>query len=308
MAMFRVRKILVLLLVLALLTAAGSALADAGGFSGDSDFGGGGSDFDFGGSSDWSSDSDWGSSSGGFFIGGGGGGGGGSPLITVVIIIAVVVYIASRYAKNKGRSVPGGAPAGSPVMNRPVDLSKLYARDPDFSPEAFLEMVSNMYVKLQNSWESKDWEPMRMLMTDALYNQFATQLEEIIKNGQTNHVDRIAVLGTRITGYQETERNDVINVEVRSRIVDWVTDDRTGSIVRGSNTKELFMTYEYTLIRSLSVKTVVKEGETRSVCKSCGAPIMLNRSNRCEFCGTLMSSDEFNWVISAIRGISQRSN
>lgn len=302
--MFRGRNFLILLLVLALFTTAGSALADAGGYAGDSDFGGS----DFGGSSGWGSDWDSGSSySGGYYVGGGGGGG--SPsFVTVIVIIAIVIYIISRYGKNRHRSVPGGAPVSSPVMNRPVDLSKLYEKDPDFSPEAFLEMVSNMYVKLQNSWESKDWEPMRMLMTDALYSQFANQLEELKQNRQTNHVDRIAVLGTRITGYSQTDRNDVINVEVKSRIVDWVTDDTTGNIVRGSNTRELFMTYEYTLIRSLGVKTEVKEGETRSVCKACGAPILLNQSNRCEFCGTLMSSDEFNWVISAIRGISQRSN
>ncbi|OQB24185.1 MAG: Tim44-like domain protein [Firmicutes bacterium ADurb.Bin182] len=298
------KRLIVALLILALLAAAGSALADAGGFAGDSDFGG--SDFDFGGSSGWS-DSGWdsGYSGGGFYIGGGGGG---SPsFVTVIVIIAVVIYIISRYAKNKnfGRA-PGAVPVSAPV-GMPVDLSKLYEKDPDFSPEAFLQMVSNMYVKLQNSWESKDWEPMRMLMTDALYSQFANQLEELKQNGQTNHVDRIAVLGTRITGYSQTESNDVLKVEVKSRIVDFVTDDTTGKIVRGSDTRELFMTYEYTLIRSLGVKTEVKEGENRSVCKACGAPILLNQSNRCEFCGTLMRSDEFNWVISAIRGISQRS-
>ena len=74
---------------------------------------------------------------------------------------------------------------------------------------------------MQNCWQDKKWEPMRALMTDALYSQFERQLDALKRNGQTNYVERISVLGSRIVGYYQDEVNDNLVVELRTRIVDY---------------------------------------------------------------------------------------
>lgn len=292
--------IIVLSAVLLLLTA-GITMADAGGFSGDSDYGGGGGGSD----SSWSfggGDDDWSSSDNGVFYGGlpfSGGFG----FLDFIIIAAIVLMIVSRFKKASANKKDGEIAPQSGNLG----IQALRNLDPGFSESIFLEDVSNMYVKLQQAWTAKDWEPMRMLMTEALYSQFERQLEPYITNRQTNHVDRIAVLSANITGFYQDEANDIITVGLSTRIVDYVSDDATGNIIRGSNTQELFMTYEWTLIRSKGVITHIDGGETRTICKACGAPMLLKQSNRCEYCGTLMKSGEYDWVISNIRGISQQT-
>lgn len=302
----RMKRLLALVLACCLiaLMAVGS-LADVGGFSGDSDYGGGS---DWGSSSDWdSSDSSYGS---GYVVGSDdsdGSGGFGFMSVLVLIVVVYFIYRASKKGAGAGRPVAPGASYSTP-QGQNIGVATLRTEDPNFSEQAFLEGVSNRYVKLQQAWMAKDWEPMRMLLTDALYAQFERQLGDLIRARQTNRVERIAVLGAKILGCWRDEANDIITVELRTRIVDYVVDDATGSVVRGDPNRELFMTYEWTLVRSTGVKTDSFEGERKTSCPSCGAPVLLNASNRCTYCGTLISASEHDWVISAIRGISQRSS
>lgn len=75
-----------------------------------------------------------------------------------------------------------------------------------------------------------------------------------------------------------------------------------------SKTAEKFMTYEYTLIRKSGMKTTQPSGETRTVtCPKCGAPVDINKSAECEYCGNILTVDAAEWTISNIKGISQRT-
>ena len=202
-------------------------------------------------------------------------------------------------------SSSSSGPVQMPQPEIDSGLSKLREQDPDFSREAFLERVSNMYVQLQEAWEAKKWEPIRIMMTDALYNQFKRQLDEYIRNNHTNHVDRIAVLSAEIIGYRQDEVNDIIKVLLKTRIVDYVENDADGSLVSGDRSREKFMTYEWTLIRAKGVKTAHDPGVSQVNCPSCGAPMSVNQSGKCEYCGSVLTSGQYDWIISAIRGISQ---
>lgn len=273
-------------------------LADAGGFSGDSDFGGG---------SDWGSSSDW-DSGGGIFFGDsdGGGGGGGGSFFWVVIAVIVIIFVI--IPKGKTGTGSGGQPGGAQVTEMTGDfLAPLRQADPDFSAEAITENVSNMYVQLQNAWEQRKWEPIRTLMTDSLFNQFNRQLNDLIARKLTNHVDNIAVLDARIIGYTQDKTNDILRVLLKTRINDYYTDDSTGNVVKGDKNKELFMTYEWTLIRSSGVKTRPQGERSYERCPACGAPMSIKQTGQCQFCGVVVSHGEYDWVVSAIRGVSQQS-
>lgn len=295
------RSILLLLLALSLLLYAFAGLADAGNFSGDSDWGGsdwGGSDWD----SDWGSD--WGSSSysGGYSSGDSSSGG---SLLPIIVLIIIVVLISSRKKKKGNTDSRSAAPAPTP---QGMPLAALREKDPNFNEQALLEQIGNMYIQMQDAWQSKDWEPMRAFMTDSLFNQMGRQLEELKSRGLTNCVDRIAVLDSFISRYYQQNGEDVLVVRLSTRICDYTVKDATGELVRGSRTKELFMTYDWTLTRGADVKTLDKAQMTKVNCPNCGAPLSIKESGRCDYCGTVVTLTEHDWVLSSIKGISQRSN
>lgn len=137
-----------------------------------------------------------------------------------------------------------------------MPLSKLKEKDPAFNEPALLERIGNLYVQMQDAWQSKNFEPMRAFMTDALFNQMARQLDELKRQGLTNYVDRIAVLDSFISRYYQEDDNDVLVIRLSTRICDYTVRDDTGELVRGNKTRELFMTYDWKLIRQKDRKTL----------------------------------------------------
>ncbi len=314
-----VRWLILLAVLLCCLTLGAYSLADAGNFSGGSDWGGGGSSW--GGSSDWGSSSwDSGSSwssgssydSGSYSSGAGTVGtlgalgclGGNLFTVVIIIIVAVVVLRFLRSAKQQY----GGQNVYTAAVEEPgLPLETLKEKDPNFNEQAFLEKIGNQYIQMQNAWQEKKWDSMRAIMTDALYNQMARQLQVLIDAKQTNHVDRIAVLESRINRYTVEGDNDVLVVRLSTRITDYTTDDRTGAVVSGSTTRELFMVYDWKMIRQKDKKTLAQPSVTQISCPNCGAPLDINHTGKCPYCGTVVTVSDHDWALSVIKGISQRT-
>lgn len=286
-----------------------ASFADFGDFAGDSDWGWSDSGSDWGGSSDW--DSDWGSDWDSDGYSSSGSLDGGSVVWTIIIVAAVIAIGAifgngSHSGKNGGGRVNlGQQQPEKPLVNR---LDELKKKDPNFSEAKFLDDAANLYVRMQNCWTAKDLEPVRPHLSAELYAKSDRQIQAYKNNHQTDHVERISVLDTRIVGCDTDSVNDIITVQLTARVVDYVTDDNTGAIIRGSNSKELFMTYQWTFIRTLGKQTGAEGGIDSEHCPNCGAPIDLNRSAVCQYCGATITSGDYDWVVSNIRGISQRSN
>lgn len=289
-----------ILLVAAIALVPALGIADAGDFSGGGDYGGGS---DWGGSSsDWGS-SDWGSGStysdDGIYIGSGGGG----SILAAFIVIIILVIIFSK--KNKVGSRPVAPGAQRTVL--PMTIAQLKGMDPNFSEEALKERIANLYIKMQSAWQNKDWEPMRAHLSDALFNQMKSGVEAKIRNRQTNYVERIAILGVELTGFGQDDKQDIVTAVLQTRITDYTLDDATGNLVSGSKTAEKFMTYEWTMIRTKGARTFVSGADESKHCPNCGAPLDLNNTAKCAYCGAIITAAEYDWVLNNIKGLSQRT-
>ena len=310
------KKIFLLVLALVLAFSMSTvAFADFGDFAGGSDWGGS----DFGGwdsgYDSWDSGYDsWdsGYSDNYYYYDGGDyssdGDIGGMEIIITVIVIAIILgsIAGSRNIKKSSvnRRVNVPRQQTETLVN---DVAGLKRRDPAFSESKFLGEVSNLYVRFQDAWSARDLTDVRPHLTEELYAKSDRQVKGYIQRGQTNHVERVSVLSANIVGCTCDSKNDIVTVEILSRICDYVTDDRTGNVIRGDMNRELFMTYRWTFIRTLGKLTAEDEIVDDKKCPNCGAPLDLNRSAVCEYCGSVVTSGEYGWVVSDIKGISQVS-
>ena len=201
--------------------------------------------------------------------------------------------------------VAPGAAATDPSTLRP--MSDYLTLDPTFSEAEMQEKLRNLYVQFQEAWHNKDLTPLRPYLSDAYYAQSDRQLDSYRRNNQTSYIERISVLGTELKGFKQESGNDVIIARLQTRITNYVLDDRTGELVRGSKTAEKFMDYEWELIRTSGRTTAGSTGTVVQNCPNCGAVININRTAQCEFCGSIVTVDSFDWVVNGIKGISQRT-
>lgn len=273
---------------------------------------------DFGGGADYGGDG--GGGGGGIDYGGGGGGtnifigslddlGGGDFAVMVIVVIVVIAYIiiSSKMKKNRTNNAPvTNVPKATPASAlKPMESYK--ELDPNFSAADMEAKISNMFVRLQAAWMAKDLTDVRTCLTDEFFAQTDRQLDAYRNNKQTNVIERIAVLGVSLTGWDQNDKNDRIVARVSARMADYVTDDATGNVVRGSRTADKFMEYEWTLVRTTGKKTGVDNEKERKNCPYCGAPLDINRSAKCEYCGNVISTNDYDWCLASIRGLSQRT-
>ncbi len=312
------KKIFILLFTLvlcvSLLLVPVAARADFGDFSGDNDWGdsgdwGGGNDYDWG-SDD---DDDWGSGPYIWYSGDNGGGGGtgrgsGINFFLVLIIIIVILIIVFKMRGSAHHSTPvvnaGGQRTDASMLKSMEEYLEL---DPEFNGVALTEKLSNLYVQMQNCWTARDIEPIRPFMTDAIFEQMSRQLTRMKENHMTNYVDRISVQGIQLRGWYQNGGNDCLVASVRTRIVDYTKDDQTGQVVKGDPNRELFMEYEWILVRPTGSKTGETQGVTDLHCPNCGAPLEINASARCPYCDAVIMTSDHDWAIQTIKGIFQRS-
>lgn len=282
------------------------ALADAGSFAGNSEYGGS-SGSSYSGSYSSSYSGSYGSSYG---SSGDSSEDGVFGLGIILVVLFFVVFIFAKMAKVRAAVTLDNAQVND--YSQPMPIETLRKIDPSFLVYPMKEKISNLYVRMQNAWQANEFEEMRPFMTDALYNQFKLQLDELVRSGCTNHVERIAVLEVILRGWRTDATNDALIAQLQTRIIDYISNDTTGEVVSGSKTTEKFMTYEWTLIRSKGMTTHVTEGEgsenTVTVhCPSCGAPVEINQSAKCPYCDSVINSADYDWVISEIKGIAQRN-
>ena len=291
-----------LILVFILITGAFCSSADAGDFGGDFDFGDSDSGgFDFG--SDY--DSDYGDSDGFYILPSSG-----STIVIIIVVIIIIIFIKNKNGSGKtgtGVNLPRPAATARTDQSSLMPLSSLVEQDPRFSESEIREKVSNLYVQLQNAWTAKNLEVIRPYTSDALYAQLDRQLESYRINRTTNRVERISVLGCDIRGWKQDNENDVLIIALRTRITDYVVRDSDGQIVRGSASAEKFMEYEWELIRTKGVKTGDREATVVKNCPKCGAPLNINHTAKCEYCDSIITVNEHDWVLNSMKGISQQT-
>lgn len=310
------RKYMTVILILCVILFAGSAWPDFGSFSGNSDYG----------SSSSSSSS---SSEGGSFSSGGGYSSGGDfdfdfgfaagflsdsgddAGITFIAVVIIVIWIAISYSKNKRKNQREEFNRRNITVQEAQNLNPIDAYrqlDPEFNEGRIKSMMSNLYVQMQNTWQNKDISSLRLYMTDEFYSQMDRQLEAFRRTGRTDYTERIAVLSVELKGWKQSGGMDYLVLRLQSRIVTYVLEDRTGKLVSGDMNREKFMEYEIELSRKTGIITNPEGDDIKTAtCPHCGAPLKLNASAQCEYCGSVITRVNTNWAISGMKGISQRT-
>jgi len=256
-----------------------------------------GSSWDSGWDSESSWDSDWGSYSsyGGsntVIIGGG--------WYFVIFAIIVIIAIAKANGKNHNRSTHiNYTNINTTVYNENQIIEKIKQIDEQFNEEEFKSFAREVFVKLQNAWTDRDWEKIRPFESNELFEQHRQQLEGYIKNNQINVMERICVNWVRFLSFEQSGGKDILKVDLNSRMGDYIIDATTKKVIKGNKTSEYYHTYTLTFIRKTGMLTNTQdEGLNTTNCPNCGAPTKVTSAGRCEYCNSVITTEDHGWVLS----------
>lgn len=257
-------------------------------------------------SSSWSSDSsswDYGDSSydrrdrysgGGIHIVNGTVGG-----VVVIIVFCIIIYYSVKNSpsnRNANQSTKQNI-----NINEEKIVNLIKATDELFNKDEFLAWSRDLFIKLQYAWSDRDWSIIRCFETNELFEQHSSQLERYKKNGQINKIERVSVNWAKLYSYNIEGDKEVLSVALNSKMIDYIIDEKTEKIIRGNNYENKINTYKLTFVRKKGIKT--KEGNTTvntTNCPNCGAPTEITSAGKCSYCGSVITTGEYNWVLSGL--------
>jgi hypothetical protein len=176
--------------------------------------------------------------------------------------------------------------------------------DPNFSEDAFIGWSREVFMKIQQAWNDRDWKVIRPFESEVLFNQHNQQLEEYIKNNKINKIEKICIRFCGLKSYRVDGDKEVLVVELHATMRDYVVDANTNQVLESDPNRDWFMKYDMTFNRKKGVLT--KEGvsnKSTTNCPNCGAPTEITSSGQCEYCKSIITTGEHDWVLSNIVSI-----
>lgn len=173
----------------------------------------------------------------------------------------------------------------------------LAVRDPAFDEAVLGERVRLIFGVMQRAWSSLAWEGARPYLTDNLFQTNAYWMAAYRAQGLRNVTNDARITGIELVRVDTDKWFDSVTVRIHATGFDFTLRDSDDRVVGGSQTELRPYSEYWTLIRSVSRQGTVT---VEPVCPSCGGPIVVSMTARCEHCSAKVNSGEFDWVLSRI--------
>ena len=156
-----------------------------------------------------------------------------------------------------------------------------------------------MYVDIQIAWCKRDLSSVCALLHDNLYDATAKQIQTKIEQNVVYHYEDIRVGETYLTSYAIDAQFEYLTVYLNAQMIDWQEDERTGRTLRGDKTTRWDLRYTMKFMRSVNaLRHDAASYVVGTVCPNCAAQLELASSAKCPYCGAVVTTGKFGWVLS----------
>ena len=227
----------------------------------------------------------------------------------IVLAIILVIYFLRKKKAEKQASDPSfinkqvnnQAQTDTTADYSAMVAAQIQTLDPAFSADKFIGFAREVFMKIQEAWTTKDWKPIRPFESETLFNQHKQQLDEYIRMGKTNVVEKIGIKHCSLHSFQEDGDKEVLTVWLNAVMRDYVIDDATKKVLESDPNRDWYMKYEMVFNRKAGVKTDPgRKGNAITNCPNCGAPTEVTSSGQCSYCGSVITNGEHDWVLTDI--------
>lgn len=239
-------------------------------------------------------------------------------LIVGIVVIGVVVFAVGK-SKGKINNIKdmtdlnkvgdilndlANNSSDSIKTNTKEIADEIRTTDPEFSEEKFLSWTKDVFIKLQAAWTARDWKIIRPFESNELFEQHNAQLQEYINNNRINMIERVAVESAELMSHKVDGDKEIIEVYLKAVMKDYIIDATTKEVVEGNKNTDWHMKYKLTFVRKNGVKTHAgTSNKSTTNCPNCGAPTEITSAGQCEYCGSVITTGEHDWVLSGLEGI-----
>jgi ribosomal protein L37AE/L43A len=159
--------------------------------------------------------------------------------------------------------------------------------------------VRDTALKLQDAWAARDWERVRPLETETLFQTHRYWIDAYLKQGLRNVVADYHVGPIEPVKIDYDAFYDGITFRVRARGRDYTIAGVNGGekVVAGSKENMRSWSEYWTFIRTRGTQSDPSKVVS---CPNCGASVEVGQTGICRHCGGKLTGGDFGWVLSRI--------
>jgi predicted lipid-binding transport protein (Tim44 family) len=228
-------------------------------------------------------------------------------LLFPVIVVGVIIFLIFRKRHpSSAQQQPVytqtqesfSEPSPVRVDDPSVGLAKIQLADPNFNVQIFKDKTANAFYKIQEAWEKQDMNIARPFVSDAIMQRYTTMISDMRSRNERNILENIVIGSMTIHAASADNNFDYITVKIDASAADYTlgADD---TLVSGSKSDEPFTEY-WTMLRTVDTMTQADKQLKDNKCPNCGAPLEVNAIGKCNYCGAIVSSGQYDWVLSQI--------
>lgn len=167
---------------------------------------------------------------------------------------------------------------------------------PNFDKNNFKDLAYSIYKDVQVAWMDFDYDKLRSLLSDEMFNMYKSQLETLKLKEQQNIMKDFKLYGVYIRGIRKENENIIVDVKLCVSCLDYIIDSNK-KVIKGDDWLRPYYEYELTYLKSKTVKE-------NNICPNCGAKLNNQQSNKCEHCNSIVISNKYDWILISKRMIN----
>lgn len=178
-----------------------------------------------------------------------------------------------------------------------MSIEELVQNDNTFSENSFIAKVDNTFIMLLTAIMTDNLQRVEHKISNELFEHYSNIINQLNANNERQLYDELNVKRTSIENIEQFENKYIIHVLLTSRYMDYIVDKTTGNFKSGNNTSRIEKNFYLTFEKNIGVK---KEQNAKK-CPGCGANIDVNFSGKCDYCGAIYDTENYDWVLTNIR-------
>lgn len=145
-----------------------------------------------------------------------------------------------------------------------------------------IDILYNNYIEIQNAWMNFDYDKLKELCTDELYNMYLSQLNILKYDNRQNIMDDFSLLRSKIISYIDVNNSNLIRVYMKVTLRDYIVDIKTGEVVDGNKHKYIVNNYYMEFIKNNNFN--------QKKCPGCGASLTDVSKGKCPYCRHIITN------------------
>lgn len=161
-----------------------------------------------------------------------------------------------------------------------------------YNTDEFENKIKQIFLKIQNAWNKNKPEELLHIESSLLYERDAEKMRMYTSKGLKEVRNNIVINYAEADEYFEAGTKKFLKIKIKASMERYVYDTITGEIVNGIREYNETKVYILTL-----AKEEEKDGNIKMKCDACGADVNIRAIGKCEYCGTIFHTDEYDWTV-----------